>query len=203
MISRSIHVAANGIILFFLMTEWHSLTCMYHFSIHSSVKGHLGYFHVLAIVNSAAMKLGCMYPFGSYFILAIRPGLGLQGHMPVLFLVFKGTSILFSIVAAWSYILKSLLNLLQSFSCCCCCSVTKSCLTLLDSMEYSMPGFSVPHHFLEIAQVHVHWIGDAIQPSHPLSPSSPDVNLSHHQGLFQWVSSSHQVAKVLDFQLQH
>ena len=57
---------------------------------------------------------------------------------------------------------------------------------------------------LELTQAHVHWVGDAIQPSHPLSsPSPPTFNLSQHQGLFQWVSSSHQVAKVLEFQLQH
>ena len=57
--------------------------------------------------------------------------------------------------------------------CCCCCSVTKSCPTLCDSMDYSTPGLPVPHHLPEFAQVHVHWIGDAIQPSHLLSPSSP------------------------------
>ena len=61
-----------------------------------------------------------------------------------------------------------------------------------------------PHHLLEFAQVHVHWVGDDIQPSHPLLfPFSPAFNLSPHQGLFKWVTSSHQVAKVLEFQLQH
>ena len=62
----------------------------------------------------------------------------------------------------------------------------------------------VHHQLPEFTQTHVHWVGDAIQPSHPLlSPFPPAFNLSHHQGLFQWVSSSHQVAKVLEFQLQH
>ena len=62
----------------------------------------------------------------------------------------------------------------------------------------------VHHQLLEFTQTHVHWIGDAIQPSHPLSsPSPPALNLSQHQGLFKWVSSSHQVAQVLEFQLQH
>ena len=71
-------------------------------------------------------------------------------------------------------------------------------------MDYSMPGFPVHHQLLELAQTHVHRVGDAIQPSHSLSPASlPVFNLSQHQGLFQWVSSSHQVAKVLEFQLQH
>ena len=71
-------------------------------------------------------------------------------------------------------------------------------------MDCSMPNFSVLHHLPEFVQVHVCWISDAIQPSHPLWPSSPSAfNLSQHQGLFQWVSSSHQVAKGLAFQLQH
>ena len=71
-------------------------------------------------------------------------------------------------------------------------------------MDCSMPGLPVHHQLLELTQTHVHRVGDAIQPSHPLlSPSPPALNLSHHQGLFQWVSSSHQVAKVLEFQLQH
>ena len=71
-------------------------------------------------------------------------------------------------------------------------------------MKCSTPGFSVPHHLPEFAQVHVHWIGDAIQPSHPLSSRSPlALNLSQHQVLVHWVYSLHQVAKMLEFQLQH
>ena len=68
----------------------------------------------------------------------------------------------------------------------------------------SMPGLPVHHQFLEFTQTHVQWVSDAIQPSHPLSsPSLPTFNLSQHQCLFKWVSSSHQVAKVLEFKLQH
>ena len=66
-----------------------------------------------------------------------------------------------------------------------------------------MPGLPVYHQLPEFTQTHVRWVGDAIQPSHPLLSPSPSFNLSQHQGLFQWVSSSHQVAKVLEFQLQH
>ena len=69
-------------------------------------------------------------------------------------------------------------------------------------MDCSTPGFPVLHHFLEFAQTHVHWVGAAIQPFHPLSSPSPAFNLTQHQGLFQWVDSSHQVAKVLELQLQ-
>ena len=82
-------------------------------------------------------------------------------------------------------------------------SVTQLCSTLCDPMDCSMPGFPVHHQLLELAQTHVHWIGDIIQPSHPLSTPSPAFNLSQHQGLFQWVCSSDQVAKVLEFQPQH
>ena len=86
----------------------------------------------------------------------------------------------------------------------CCCSVVQSGLTLCNPIDYSRPGFPVHHQLLELAQTHVHWVGDVIQPSHPLlSPSPLAFNLSQHQDLFQWVSSSHQVAKVLEFQLQH
>ena len=71
-------------------------------------------------------------------------------------------------------------------------------------LDSSHPSLPVHHQLSEFTQTHVHWVGDAIQPSHPLStPSPPAFNLSQHQGLFQWVSSSHQVAKVLEFQLQH
>ena len=85
-----------------------------------------------------------------------------------------------------------------------CSSVTQLCPTLCDPMDCSTPGFPLLHCLLELAQTHVHRVGDAIQPSHPLSPSSPRTfNLSQHQGLFQWVDSSHQMAKVLELQHQH
>ena len=81
-------------------------------------------------------------------------------------------------------------------------SVAQSCLTLSNPMDCSSPGFPVYHQLPELAQTHVYQVSDIIQPSHPLSSPSPSAfNLS--QGLFQWVSSSHQVAKVLEFQLQH
>ena len=82
-------------------------------------------------------------------------------------------------------------------------SVAQSCPTPCHPMNCSMPGLSVHHQLPESTQTHVHCVGDAIQPSHPLLPSSSAFNLSQHQGPFQWVSSSHQVAKVLEFQLQH
>ena len=81
---------------------------------------------------------------------------------------------------------------------------SRSHVWLCDPMDCSTPGFPVRHFLPEFAQTHIHWVGDAIQPSHPLSSPSPlALNLSQHQGLFQWVSSSHQVAKVLELQLQH
>ena len=81
-------------------------------------------------------------------------------------------------------------------------SVTQSSLTLCDPMNHSTPGLLVHQQLLEFTQTHVHWVGDAILPSHPLSsPSPPAPNPSQHQRLFQWVSSSYQVAKVLEFQL--
>ena len=82
-------------------------------------------------------------------------------------------------------------------------SVTRSWLTLCNSMKCSTPGFPVYHQLLELTQTHIHQVSDTIQSSHPQSsPSPPAFNLSQHQGLFQGVSSSHQVAKVLEFQLQ-
>ena len=83
-------------------------------------------------------------------------------------------------------------------------SVAQSCPTLCDPMNHSTPGLPVHHHLPEFTQTHVHRFGDAVQPSHPLSyPSPPAPNPSQHQSLFQWVNSSHEVAKVLEFQLQH
>ena len=92
-------------------------------------------------------------------------------------------------------------NFFQKY--CCCVSVTKSCLTLCDSMDSSMPASSVLHYLLDFAQTHVRWASDAIQTSHPVSPSSLFAfNISQHQGLLQSGGCSHQVAKVLEFQLQ-
>ena len=83
-------------------------------------------------------------------------------------------------------------------------SVSQSCPTLCDPMNHSVPGLPVHHQLPEFTQTHVHWVGDAIQPSHLLSsPSPPAPNPSQHQGLFKWVSSSHEMASVLEFQPQH
>ena len=83
-------------------------------------------------------------------------------------------------------------------------SVAQLCLTLCDPMNCRIPGLPVHHQLLEFTQTHAHQVGDAIQPSPPLSsPSPPAPNPSQHQGLFQWVNSSYEVAKVLEFRLQH
>ena len=82
-------------------------------------------------------------------------------------------------------------------------SVTQSCPTLCDPMDCSTLGFPVHHQLPELIQTHVHWVGNVIQPSYPLSSPSPlAFNLSQHQCLFKWVSTSHQVAKVLELQHQ-
>ena len=89
---------------------------------------------------------------------------------------------------------SDILFIIFSFS-----SVAQLCLILCDPMGCSMPGFPVHHQLLALTQIHVHWVGDAIQLSHP---SPPAFNPSQHQGLFQWVSTSHQVVKVLELQHQ-
>ena len=102
------------------------------------------------------------------------------------------------------FFLSSSLYFWASFSSVQFSSVTQLCPTLCNHMNCSMSGLPVYHQLPEFTQSHVHWVGDAIQPSHPLlSPSPSAFNPSQHQGLFKWVSSSHQVAKVLEFQLQH
>ena len=83
-------------------------------------------------------------------------------------------------------------------------SVSQLCLALCNPTDCSTPGFPVHHQLPGFTQTHVHWVSDAIQPSHSLSsPSIPALNLSQHQGLYWWVSSSHQMAKILEIQLQH
>ena len=98
---------------------------------------------------------------------------------------------------SFSHCHSGLFPILVQFS-----SVSPSYLTLCHPMNRSMPGLPVHHQLPEFTQTQVHWVSDAIQPSHPLSsPSPPAPNPSHHQSLFQWVNSSHEVAKVLEFQL--
>ena len=85
---------------------------------------------------------------------------------------------------------------IKSLCYCCYCLVAKLCPTLCHPMDCSTPGFPVLYYLLEFAQILVHWVGDAIHPSHPLSsPSPPTFNLSQHQGLLQWVGSLHQVVR--------
>jgi len=80
-------------------------------------------------------------------------------------------------------------------------SVTQSCPALCDPMDRSTPGLPVHDQIPELIQTYVHWVGDAIPPSHPLSSCSPAFNLSRHQSLFKWVTSSHQMAKILELEL--
>ena len=108
------------------------------------------------------------------------------------------TETLKSAIYSFSFPESYLLNIWVQFS-----SVTQSCPTLCDPMNCSTPGLPVHHQLLEFTQTHVYWVGDAIQPSHPLLSPSPAPNSSQHQGLFQWVNSLHEVAKVLEFQPQH
>ena len=133
--------------------------------IHSSIGGHLSYFHLLATENETE-EIPKTYHFLLFFWL--------------LYLTAKDKhSVQFGLV-------------------------TQSCLILCDPMNHSTSGFPVHHQLLEFTQTHIHRVDDAIQPSHPLSsPSPPAPNPSQHQGLFQWVNSSHEMTKVLEFQLQH
>ena len=123
-----------------------------------------------------------------------------QKYFPAIRFTMK---LFWTLVYRWKCCVQSLKGAIQwlsvQFS-----SVTQSCPTFCNPMNRSMPGLLVHHQLLESTQTHVHWVGDAIQPSHPLSsPSPPAPNPSQHQGLFQWLNSSHEVAKVMKFQLQY
>ena len=146
---------------------------IYHsFLIHSSADGHLGCFHVLAMINSAVMNIGVHVSLSDLVSSVFF-------HSPFTFI-----KRLFS---------SSLLSTLQ-FS-----SVAQSCLTLCYPMNRSMPGLPVHHQLPEFTQTHILLVGDAIQPPHPLLSLSPlAFNLSLHQGLFQWVSSCGQSIGVSD-----
>ena len=137
----------------------------------------------LSITNSGACSDSC--PLSSWY------------HPTISSSVVPFSSYLQSFPASGSFPMTLLFASVQ-FS-----SVTQLCLTLCDPMNHSMPGLPVHHQLLEFTQTHVHRVGDAIQPSHPLSsPSTPAFDLSQHQSLFHWDGSSHQVAKVLELQLQ-
>ena len=127
----------------------------------------------------------------------------LQGKMCLLFRVSLDFLLLYSSPLQWKghlfrvLLLEGLVGLHQ-FS-----SFTQSYPTVCDPMICSIPGLPVHHQHPESTQTHVHWVGDAMQPSHPLSsPTLPALSISQHQGLLKWVSSLHQVAKVLELQVQ-
>ena len=110
-------------------------------------------------------------------------GCEISQSQQVIILPSTGEIILSTIISVYPF--------LKEFWKSCCCSITQLYPTLCNPMDCNTPGFRVLHHLLEFAQTHVHWVGDAIQPIHPLSfPSPPTFNLSQHQGLFPWVSSS-------------
>ena len=132
---------------------------------------------------------------GCYWHFLIAAGSSLCPLDPKVYLVKK---------AVWDWNRVKFINLNKENISQLVSSVAQLCLTLCDPMNRSTPGLPVHHQLLEFTQTHVRWVGDAIQPSHPLSsPSPPALNLCQHQGFFKWVSSLHQVAKVLQFQLQH
>ena len=155
----------------------HILQLAYIYDIHIDI-------HICQFVQ---VLLSCLDLLSCFlFVLVLLRENGVWNH--------RSNAYLFGFFNLGSYILK-----LIQFS-----SVTQSCPTLCDPMDCSTPGLPVHHQLTEFTQTHFHWVGDAIQPSHHLSsPSPPAFNLSKHQGLFKWVSSLHQVAKGLEFQLQH
>ena len=164
------------------------------------------YLFVLFFLSPVLCPLFLFLPLVSFLfvwkqVLQWSPSLHLPHYTP-LFLVFSNTTaqgLTDSGLSSVSSVAQSepTDNLLSSVQ-------LLSLVLLCNPMDCSTPGFPVHHNFPELSQTHVHQVGDAIQPSHPLlSPSPPAFNLSQHQGVFQWVSSSHQVAKVLELQFQH
>ena len=144
-------------------------------------------FHLFCFYN--VFSLSFIVPFFGLDIPLISP-IFLKISLIVPLLLFSSISLHCSLKKAYFYI---------HFS-----SVAQSCPTVCDPENHSMPGLPDHHQLPEFTQTHVYQVGDAIQPSHLLSSLSPPAsNPSQHQSLFQWVNSSHELAKVLEFQLQH
>ena len=147
---------------------------MYHsFFIHSYVGGHVRCFRVLAIVNSVAVNTGMHVSFQIISFTGCTSKSGITGSQgSCIYIFFKGTFILFCIGSMPVYMPINSVG--EQFS-----SVAQSCLTLCNPMDFCMLDFPVHHQLLELAQIHVHRVGDLIQPSHPLvSPSPLAFNLS-------------------------
>ena len=128
----------------------------------------------------------------------VHMSITISQFIPTRLLTPQKFTYLFSFTSGSISVLQISPSILYSFSQ--FSSVAQSCLTLCNPMDCNIPGFPVHHQLPELAQTQLHQVSDAIQPFHPLaSPYPPTFNLSHHQGLFQWVSSSHQVAKYWSF----
>jgi len=172
----------------------------------SSISVSVSYFSQLAFFSGrnyfcvVVWSVSCVWLFSIPMTVAHQALLSFPTSLSLLRLMSTESMMLSNhlIVSCPLLLLPSIFPIIQ-FS-----SVAQSYPTPCDPMDWSMSGFSVHHQLLELTQTNVHRVCDAIQASHPLLSLSPSAfNLSQHQGLFQWVSSSHQVAKVLEFQLQH
>ena len=148
-----------------------------------------------------ATKLGRVLPSGRGEFIGKEEAQGNPHEGPGT--VFAPTHVVATCISAHVSLLNSGSEFTLYNACSCCCLVAQLHLTLCEPVDCSTPGFPILHHLPEFAQTQVHWVSDAIQPSHPLSSRSPAFNLSQHQGPFQWVSSLHQVAKGLELRLQH
>ena len=170
-------------------------TVKYLYSIYHIVPYSSDWFQTTSLSNtvSALLMWGHTWDYFSNVVssfLIICPKINGQWNPDHVFLFF------FLFLITWLHVCVSLLTSVQ-FS-----SVAQSSPTLCDPMNRGTPGLPVHHQLLEFTQTHVHRVSDAIQPFHPLaSPSPPAPNPSQHHSLFQWVNSSHEVAKVLEFQL--
>ena len=163
--------------------RWHArLLCLHHLP-------KLVQIHVFVLVMLSNHLILC-FP-----VLICLPSFPASGSFPVSQLFTSGGQN----IGGSAAVLPMNIHFFAQFS-----SLTQLCLTLCNHMDFSMSGFPVHHQPPEFIQIHIHWVSDAIQPFHPLSSPSPsNFNLSQHQSLFKWISSSHQVAKVLEFQHQH